>query len=437
MPASLVNLVSCRVGESKFCGKSLRPRSSKPATLASRCDTTCLHEAPVNSGEAARLGPSQILRSCGLALAGAAVTLAPLFSNGNMAALANPAMPNPAISELAALTAGDPEKDPRALLRAALPFDNPKIRQCEASLMKINDDLKVPGVRFSGVSQAVRNCSSILARDRDAILKAVAPANRAGAVKELDQLDKILDEFADVVDKQKKELVQPYQRKALDSVGRIELAMINGFPFEIPAKYKDMPLLKGRAQVEIKLRFLNNPTLDRATVVLTVDGLNAPVTGGNFIDLVKRGFYNNVEIQRADGFVVQFGKPEGSEGFEVNGKVRTIPLEVRVERDKAPIYEDSLEELGRFRERTVLPFNAYGTTAMAREEFDNNSASSQVFWLLKESELTPSQANILDGRYAVFGYLTENEELCGKLSVGDIIESMKVVQGEEFFVPGK
>ncbi|CAA2956437.1 peptidyl-prolyl cis-trans isomerase CYP38, chloroplastic [Olea europaea subsp. europaea] len=52
----------------------------------------------------------------------------------------------------------------------------------------------------------------------------------------------------------------------------------------------------------------------------------------------------------------------------------------------------------------MLPFNAFGTKAMAREEFDNHSGSSQVFWRLNESELTPSNANVLDGQYAVFGF---------------------------------
>lgn len=63
------------------------------------------------------------------------------------------------------------------------------------------------------------------------------------------------------------------------------------------------------------------------------------------------------------------------------------------------------------------------------QEFDNDSASSQVFWLLKESELTPSSANILDGRYTVFGYVTENQDLLADLKVGDVIESIRVTNG--------
>lgn len=37
----------------------------------------------------------------------------------------------------------------------------------------------------------------------------------------------------------------------------------------------------------------------------------------------------------------------------------------------------------RFNEQPVLPFNAYGTMALARSEFETNDASSQFFWLLK------------------------------------------------------
>jgi hypothetical protein len=53
-------------------------------------------------------------------------------------------------------------------------------------------------------------------------------------------------------------------------------------------------------------------------------------------------------------------------------------LEIRVQGEKAPIYDLTLEDLGRANDQPVLPFNAYGTLAWARNEFDNNSASSQV-----------------------------------------------------------
>jgi hypothetical protein len=36
-----------------------------------------------------------------------------------------------------------------------------------------------------------------------------------------------------------------------------------------------------------------------------------------------------------------------SQGFVQDGKLRTIPLEVMVKGDKVPVYEETLEELGR------------------------------------------------------------------------------------------
>ena len=66
-------------------------------------------------------------------------------------------------------------------------------------------------------------------------------------------------------------------------------------------------------------------------MTIVVDGFNAPVTGGNFVDLVDRGFYDGMDVQRSDGFVVQTGKPsaKGQDGFidPVTRKERTRHLE--------------------------------------------------------------------------------------------------------------
>ena len=44
---------------------------------------------------------------------------------------------------------------------------------------------------------------------------------------------------------------------------------------------------------------------DKVNLVMVIDGYNAPLTGGNFVDLVNKGFYNKKVITRSDGFVVQ------------------------------------------------------------------------------------------------------------------------------------
>jgi peptidylprolyl isomerase len=79
----------------------------------------------------------------------------------------------------------------------------------------------------------------------------------------------------------------------------------------------------------------------------------------------------------------------------------------------------------------VLPFQSYGALGMARSEFEANSASSQFFWLLFESDLTPAGKNMLDGRYACFGYTVDGADLLKGVKEGDIIVSAKVVKGLE------
>ena len=61
------------------------------------------------------------------------------------------------------------------------------------------------------------------------------------------------------------------------------------------------------------------------TLAIVLDGYNAPVSAGSFMDLVKKGFYDGMDIQRADGFVVQTGDPDGpATGFvDDSGNVRT------------------------------------------------------------------------------------------------------------------
>lgn len=87
------------------------------------------------------------------------------------------------------------------------------------------------------------------------------------------------------------------------------------------------------------------------------------------------------------------------------------------------------EDDGRGYAAAVLPFQSYGALGMARSEFEADSASSQFFWLLFESDLTPAGKNLLDGRYACFGYTVEGADLLKGVREGDIIASTKVLKG--------
>ena len=166
-----------------------------------------------------------------------------------------------------------------------------------------------------------------------------------------------------------------------------------------------------------------------------------PITAGNFVDLVHRGFYDGLEFIRSEqSYVLQAGDPPGPEvGFidPDSGKYRNIPLEILVQGDHEPIYSFTLEEIGRFREQPVLPFSAYGTVAMARPETENDGGSSQFFFFLFQPELTPAGINLLDGRYTVFGYVVAGKKVLEQLAKGDKIISAKVVAGLENIVEPK
>ncbi|MFS8032107.1 putative peptidylprolyl isomerase [Helianthus anomalus] len=340
---------------------------------------------------------------------------------------------NPALSDLAVLISGPPIKDPEALLRYALPIDNKAIREVQKPLEDITESLKVSGVKaLDSVERNLKQAKRTLIQGKSMIIAGLAESKKDHAIELLGKLEVGMEELQKIAEDKKRDAVAPKQKELLQYVGGVEEDMVDGFPYEVPEEYQNMPLLKGRATVDMKVKVKDNPNLEECVFRIVLDGYNAPVTAGNFIDLVERHFYDGMEIQRSDGFVVQTGDPEGpAEGFidPSTEKTRTIPLEIMVEGEKTPVYGSTLEDIGLYKAQTKLPFNAFGTMAMAREEFENNSASSQVFWLLKESELTPSNANILDGRYAVFGYVTQNEDFLADLKVGDVIESVQVVAG--------
>ncbi|CAF2046118.1 unnamed protein product [Brassica napus] len=91
-----------------------------------------------------------------------------------------------------------------------------------------------------------------------------------------------------------------------------------GLP-EVPEEYINMPFLKRRV-VYMKAKIKDNPNLQDCVFHIVVDGYNAPVTAGNFVDLAERNFYNGMEIQKyflqLMGFVVQTRDPDGhAEGF--------------------------------------------------------------------------------------------------------------------------
>jgi len=176
--------------------------------------------------------------------------------------------------------------------------------------------------------------------------------------------------------------------------------------------------LKGKATVELKLK--------SGTVTIDLDGDNAPLTAGNFADLVKRGLYNGLTFHRVvkepSPFVAQGGDPlgNGTGNFTdpTTSQPRYVPLEILPEGSKQPVYGQILPPT----QKPKLRHNK-GAIAMARSQAPN-SASCQFYFALDD-------IYFLDGSYAVFGYVTEGMDLVEKIEAGDRIESITITKGAE------
>ncbi len=326
------------------------------------------------------------------------------------------------------MPAGNAITDGRALLRFALPLDNQTVRELQISLEDIGNHIR--SKRWGPISSDVSKASRLLNLRESDILESIPDAKKPEAQALVVQVKEGISLLEKAVEAKDRETVIDLKAKILGSVGDIEELMVTKFPFEVPAKYANLPQLKGRATVALET--------DKGQITVVLDGYSAPVTAGNFVDLVDRGFYDGLPFIRSEeSYVLQTGDPEGKDiGFidPATGKYRNVPLEVLVRDDKEPVYGITLEDAGRYRDEPVLPFSAYGTVAMARTETDPDSASSQFFFFLFEPELTPAGLNLLDGRYTVFGYMIEGKEVLDQLKQGDKIVSAKVVKGMENLV---
>ncbi|MDB9446834.1 peptidylprolyl isomerase [Anabaena sp. CS-542/02] len=188
---------------------------------------------------------------------------------------------------------------------------------------------------------------------------------------------------------------------------------------------KNLPRLEGKATVVM--------TVNGSPITIEVDGTNAPITAGNFVDLVQKGVYDGLVFHRVvrdpQPFVVQGGDPQGKDPkFPANrlgtggyidpetGSERRIPLEIKPMGGEKLIYGKTIQQ------PPVLG-HKMGAIAMARSQMPD-SASSQFYFALAD-------LGFLDGNYAVFGNVTDGFDVVNKIQQGDRIESAKVTQGAE------
>lgn len=176
----------------------------------------------------------------------------------------------------------------------------------------------------------------------------------------------------------------------------------------------------------------------KAKVKLTVDGYAAPLTGGNFIDLVQRKWYDGMKVVSGQrGFYLQFGTLQNDSYFDSkSGAARTVPLEIMVNGEPQPVYGATLDEAGIGDLSPTLPVTAFGAVAMIHSVENANDASAPfyIFTLDPTSYQARSVGgSVLTGSVATFAYVTEGKEILNQLEPGDYITSATVVDGMNYF----
>ena len=328
----------------------------------------------------------------------------------------------------ASLPPGNRVKDPYTLLRNSLPIDQKDLKALQNELEETSEALR--GSRWPAINKAASRSKFLINNKKNQILQAIDSSKQDKAEKIYSSLKKHIEELVEEGSEKNKSSFVNLRRQSLKEIGDLEALLVQeDFPYEIPSKYDDLPRLLGRANIEIDTT--------KGNMNAIIDGYNAPLTSGAFIDLALKGFYNKLPINRAEEFfVLQTGDPDGPEIGYIDPetkKERHVPLEIRLPNQKETIYENSFEELGLYTETPVLPFATVGTLGWAHSDQDLNDGSSQFFFFLYEAELNPAGRNLIDGRYAAFGYVVEGEEILSKLEINDRINSIKVLDGSDRF----
>jgi cyclophilin family peptidyl-prolyl cis-trans isomerase len=146
------------------------------------------------------------------------------------------------------------------------------------------------------------------------------------------------------------------------------------------AEKEAVPVLK--AKIELK---------KGGVILIELFPDDAPITVERFIELVRKGFYDDMRFHRVEDFVVQTGKKDN---------------------DYPPIIGEMFGQDLRHK---------VGSVGMARKPDSYDSATTQ-FYIVKECR------SALQGEYTVFGEVIEGMDIVHKIKKNDKIKSIEIVE---------
>lgn len=151
----------------------------------------------------------------------------------------------------------------------------------------------------------------------------------------------------------------------------------------------------------------------KGAIRVQLAGIDAPIHVGNFVELARKGFYDDLKFHRyVPGFVIQGGCPNTRDLDSEQVKAATGNPWAGLGTG-GPGY--TIKE-----EFSTNPHNSHedGALAMARSQ-NPDSAGSQFYLCL-------GPQHNLDSGYTVFGQTVEGKDVIAALRVGDVIETVEI-----------
>lgn len=325
--------------------------------------------------------------------------------------------------------------------------------------------------RWSKIKGLAENVRATYDREKDAFPYALTirpnttaesqSRRRARFANELLLLDNAIASLENATRRESVSDTLRYQEESLLHLGHLGELMVAKFPFSPPKNddrqeddYFNLPRLFGRAEATFFVRELpkenggKDDELRTGNITVIVDGFNAPISAGNFIDLCQRGFYNRLPLAKEK---VRSGRKEGQEvelvvggryktGFvdPITGKQRRVPLEImRAEAEGNKPFYGQARNTGLFtRAPPLLTYRTPRAVGLLHPEQDGNGANSEFFWLKNDARCVDS-ARGLDGKFTLIGYVVgggREDDLLPFLDEGFQVESVQVAWGYDHLV---
>jgi len=138
---------------------------------------------------------------------------------------------------------------------------------------------------------------------------------------------------------------------------------------------------------------------EKGDLEATLIPADAPIASANFLNLAQRKFYDDLTFHRVvPKFVVQGGDPAGTGQGDPGYRFENEP-------------------------RKSLSHETVGVLAMANAGLNTNG--SQFYITL--APLNPAHVKMLDDGYTIFGRLTQGVDIANRISQGDKISSITII----------